>query len=113
MKRNIYSTADTVHKTGLQGYQALGKQVSARTGVQLPGATGTSTLTSPTTNRTEADYDDFWAENGVKETGVQEPRRPENAAFAGQSQQQKKSIVGQNNTSQGGSSGKDDEWENW
>jgi hypothetical protein len=111
VKRNIYSTADTVQKTGLQGYQALGKQVSARTGVQLPGATGTSGLASPSTNRTEADYDDFWAENGVKETEVQEPRRPENAAFAGQSQQQKKSIVGQSNKSQG--SGKDDEWENW
>lgn len=107
MKRNIYSTADTVQKTGLQGYQALGKQVSARTGVQLPGATaggvGTSPMGSPQVTRTEADYDDFWAENGVKDHS--EPRRPENAAFAGQSQQPQKQT--------GGATGKDDEWENW
>jgi len=111
VKRNIYSTADTVQKTGLQGYQALGKQVSARTGVQLPGATaGMSPMGSPQANRTEADYDDFWAENGVKDTNTTtttgEPRRPENAAFAGQSQQPQRK---QGNSA----SGKDDEWENW
>ena len=95
-----------MQKTGMAGYQALGQQVSARTGVHLPGATATP-LGSPKVDRTEADYDDFWAENGIKDTAG--PRRPENAAFVGQ--QQKKTA--QSTPGVMDPSGKDDDWENW
>ena len=97
MKKNITTAADTVQKTGFAGYQALGKQVSAHTGVQLPGASGTSSVGSPVVQRKEDDYDDFWTENGIKDV---EPKKAEPASFAGQSKAKSKS-------------GKDDEWENW
>lgn len=94
------TAADTVQKTGLAGYQALGKQVSARTGVQLPGAQSTTVVGSPTVQRKEDDYEDFWAENGIKE----ENKKPETAMFTGQ---KGTSTSAKTNT------GKDDEWENW
>ena len=98
MKRNITTAADTVQKTGMAGYQALGKQVTAHTGVQLPGVQQTNALGSPAVQRKEDDYDDFWAENGIKD----ENKKPEPAAFAGQ-----------RGASSSAAKGKDDEWENW
>lgn len=106
MKRNITTTVDTVQKTGVAGYQALGKQVSSHVGVQLPGSTGSlgrSPLGSPVTQRKEEDYDDFWAENGIKDS---EPKKAENASFAGQRN------IPTTSAAKGGKA-KDDDWENW
>ena len=97
MKKNITTATNTVQKTGFAGYQAIGKQVSAHTGVQLPGASATTSLGSPVVQRKEDDYDDFWTENGIQDI---EPKKAEPATFAGQSKATNKS-------------GKDDEWENW
>ena len=83
----------------------MGKQVSTHTGVQLPGAVPTSPLGSPIVHRKEDDYDDFWAENGIKE----EPKKAETASFAGQ--QTRSSSINTNSTK--GNTTKDDEWENW
>lgn len=103
MKRTVLTTADSVQKTGLAGYQAIGKQVATHTGVQLPGAANgpRSPVGSPVAERRESDYDDFWTENGIKE----EPKKAEPAKFAGQ--QRPASTSG---TAKGD---KDDEWENW
>ena len=93
-----------MQKTGFAGYQALGKQVSARTGVQLPGASGHTALGSPTFERKEDDYDDFWAENGIKDA---EPKKAETASFAGQK------TSGGNANAKTNKNANDDEWENW
>ena len=84
----------------MAGYQALGKQVSTHTGVQLPGATATSSVGSPVVERKEDDYDDFWTENGIKDV---EPKKAEPASLVGQSKTTNASAKG----------GKDEEWENW
>jgi len=109
VKRNITSAADTVQKTGLAGYQAIGKQVSTHTGVQLPGATSaTSPLGSPQIQRKEEDYDDFWEANGIKEDSGKQY-----GSFARQTSAP--SAVG-GMTAKGGSSTNnknDDEWESW
>jgi hypothetical protein len=103
VKRSVTTAADTVQKTGLAGYSALGKQVSTHTGVQLPGATATSPLGSPSVQRKEEDYDDFWAENGIKDT---QPKK-EYGSFAGQKSASGTPAPGQK------SDKKDDEWESW
>ena len=101
VKRNITSAADTVQKAGLAGYQALGKQVTVHTGVQIPGVGPTNSLGgSPSVQRNEHDYDDFWAENGIKDVG---PKETETSSFAGH--------VKTANGAKGNA--KDDEWENW
>ena len=117
MKKNIMTTADTVQKTGFAGYQALGKQVSARTGVQLPGTattTGglgsTNALGSPKTERHESDYDDFWAENGIKDMDVKNTDKAENASFAGQTLSSSSTRAANTNLK---GNAKDEEWENW
>ena len=67
----------------------------------------TSAVGSPKYDRKETDYDDFWAENGIKGSS-----KPENSGFAGQRQQQ--SQPSQSSTRNvSGAKGKDDEWENW
>jgi hypothetical protein len=86
----------------------LGKQVSTHTGVQLPGAAPTSPLGSPVVQRKEEDYDDFWAENGIKE----EPKKAETASFAGQ-QTKSSSVATSSGSTAKGNTAKDDEWENW
>jgi hypothetical protein len=101
VKRTVLTTADTVQKTGMQGYHALGKQVSTHTGVQLPGAT--SPLGSPIVQRKEEDYDDFWAENGVKD----DVPKKEYGSFAGQKGGSGTSTPGEKSVK------KDDEWESW
>jgi hypothetical protein len=107
VKRNISTAAETVQKTGYAGYQALGKQVSTHTGVQLPGATSSSTDTlgaSPSVGRKEDDYDDFWAENGIKDDSSSSKK----GMFVGQTQSSAPSKG-----PSGGGTGKEDEWENW
>jgi hypothetical protein len=54
---------------------------------------------NPVVQRKEDDYDDFWAENGIKDV---EPKKAESASFAGQSK-----------TTTSAKGGKDDEWESW
>ena len=105
VKRNIGTAAETVQKTGMAGYQALGKQVSTHTGVQLPGATPTLTtaLGSPVVPRKEDDYEDFWAENGIKDGDSKREM------FVGQPSSTISSTKGPSSDSKG----KDDEWENW
>jgi hypothetical protein len=117
VKKNIMTTADTVQKTGFAGYQALGKQVSSRTGVQLPGTTTTSgglgsttALGSPKAERHESDYDDFWAENGIKDVEVKSSNKAENANFAGQTFSSSSNTATNRNLK---GNAKDDEWENW
>lgn len=104
MKRNISTAAETVQKTGFAGYQALGKQVSTHTGVQLPGATSSSSTGalggSPSLGRKEDDYDDFWAENGIKDESSSKK-----GMFVGQTQG--------STASKNAGTGKDDEWESW
>jgi hypothetical protein len=117
VKRNIMTTADTVQKTGFAGYQAIGKQVSARTGVQLPGTTTTAgglgsmgALGSPKAERHESDYDDFWAENGIKDVDVKNSDKTESASFAGQTMSSSSTTAAKMNLK---GNAKDDEWENW
>ena len=106
----MLTTADTVQKTGLAGYQALGKQVQSHTGVQLPGAVGTqrSPVGSPAMERRESDYDDFWAENGIKDDSN---KTPESAKFVGQQPQKTNPAPATSTASR--NVDKDDEWENW
>ena len=95
-----------VQKTSVAGYRALGKEVSSRTGYQLPGATPTyDPLGSSSVQRHDDDYDDFWADNGVSDTDV---KKPESASFVGQ-----KTGVTQSKTSNSAKDAKDDDWENW
>ena len=108
VKRNVMTAADTVQKTSYAGYQALGKQVSVHTGVQLPGSTSRSYSQLGTSSRTESDYDDFWAENGVGEN-----KQAENASFAGQQQARSSSASGNKSASATGKGGNADEWESW
>ena len=101
------NTADTVQRSGIAGYQALGKQVSDRTGIQLPGSMPIyEPLGSSQTHRKEDDYDDFWAENGISDT---ETKRAEEASFVGQ----KRSISTNKKAADTVRDAKDDEWENW
>lgn len=104
MKRNIGSAADTVQKTGMAGYRVIGQQVSTHTGVQLPGTTATPTtsLGSPVVQRKEDDYEDFWAENGIKDVDSKK------GMFVGQTQGSASTKAASST-----SKGKDDEWENW
>jgi hypothetical protein len=107
VKKNISTAAETVQKTGFAGYQAIGKQVSTHTGVQLPGATSSTSTGSlggsPSLGRKEDDYDDFWAENGIKEESSSKK-----GMFVGQTQ----GTTGSTGPKSGGT-GKEDEWENW
>jgi hypothetical protein len=90
----------------LAGYQAIGKQVATHTGVQLPGAAGQrSPVGSPSMERRESDYDDFWAENGIKDASAT-AKKAEPAKFAGQQTPATRSTVAKGND-------KEDEWENW
>jgi hypothetical protein len=60
-------------------------------------------LGSPVVQRKEEDYDDFWAENGIKD---EQPKK-EYGSFAGQK-------TGSNVPTAGNAQNKkDDEWENW
>jgi hypothetical protein len=108
IKRNITTAADTVQKTSLASYQAIGKQVSTHTGVQLPGASNSSLspLGSPSVTRKEEDYDDFWAENGVG-------GESKGTSAGGSSTTVGNSAPAGSAKSKGVSGGKEDEWESW
>jgi hypothetical protein len=103
VKRSVISAADTVQKSTYSSYQALGKQISTHTGVQLPGAIDTNVpsgsglggagLGSPGGHRREEDYDDFWAENGVVE--------PKDQGVGTKTAKNEKEPA------------KDEDWENW
>ena len=107
MKRNIGTAAETVQKTGIAGYQALGKQVSTHTGVQLPGATSvpTTALGTPVVPRKEDDYEDFWAVHGIKDGDSKKEM------FVGQTQTS--STTSSTKGAASSSKGKDDDWESW
>jgi hypothetical protein len=110
VKKNITSAAETVQKTGIAGYQALGKQVSQHTGVQLPGATlgpATSMVSPPVGGRKEEDYEDFWAENGIKDGDSK------NGMFVGQTATSSMTTAPRGASNAASAKGKDDEWENW
>jgi hypothetical protein len=99
------TTADTVQKSSVAGYRALGKEVSTRTGYQLPGATPAYDQLGSPSLRHDEDYDDFWADNGVSDTDS----KKESASFVGQ----KSGPVQNKANANPPKDGKDDDWENW
>lgn len=82
--------------------------------MQLPGAAATGPLGSPNLVRKEEDYEDFWTENGVPSGG----KAGNNGGGMSQNTMSGSTAGGGVAGGAGargakGTSGKDDEWENW